>query len=96
MAQIETFEQLDYEIKPEQNHAQILFRISLPLSTFEEGRKIIEGLGVHIIDKKYLLPNLLLVKLDVMDMRNVVLKLIENGFSNIHGINAANFKSPQG
>ena len=92
MVHIETSEELNYEIKPEKNHAQILFRIFPPLSTLEEARKLIEGLGVHIIDTKYLLPNLLLVKLDVSDMRNVVLKLLENGFSNIQGINAANFK----
>lgn len=92
MVQEEKFEELNHEIKPNGVHAQILVKISPSLYSFEEGKKIIEDLGIQIIETKYLSPNWLLIKLDVMDMRNVVLKLIENGFSNIQGVNAANFK----
>jgi hypothetical protein len=81
--------EFNQEIKADRNHAQILIKIIAP-KTFEGAKSIIEDLGVQIIETKHLLSNWVLLKLDVKDMRNVVLKLTEHGFL-IRGINALDF-----
>jgi len=91
MAKEEVFGKFDYEIKPDKNHAQILIGITSSSKSFEEAKKIIEELGVRIIEISEHLPtHFIVVKLDVKDMRDIVLKLTENGFSIIKGINATN------
>ena len=90
MVQVETFEEHDYEIKPEKNHAQILIEINSS-KKLEQVKEIIENLGIHVVQTKYLAHNWLLIKLDVMDMREIVLKLSESGFTNMKGINALSF-----
>jgi hypothetical protein len=81
-------EELNQEIKPDRNYAQILIKNTNYLKTFEDAKKIIEDLGVHIIETKHLSFDWILLKLDAKDMRNIVLKLTENGFFEIRGYNA--------
>jgi len=88
MVQAQLLEELDQEVKADSTYAQILIKITPSSKTYEEAKKIIEELGVHIIEAKQLSAQWMLLKLDVMDMRNVVLKLTENGFLNMKGINA--------
>ncbi len=76
------------QIKPDLNHSQLLIQIGPHPKTFEEAKKILEEIGVHIMEAAPLSSHWILLKLDVKDMRDVTLKLIENGFSNIKGINA--------
>lgn len=80
-------EEFDHEVKVDEYYSQILIKITPFSKTFEEAKKTIEDLGVHIIETKRLSSGWVLVKLDVKDMRNVALKLIEFGLF-IKGINA--------
>lgn len=83
-------EEFNHEIKADKNHAQILIEITPASKTLGEVKKIIEDLGIHIIEKKHLSSNRALLKLDVKDMRNVVaLKLTESGFFNGKEVNAS-------
>jgi len=59
------------------------------LNTIEEVKSIIEGIGVHIIGVQNLSPQRVLLTLNVKDMREVVLKLTQNGFLRIEGYNAS-------
>jgi hypothetical protein len=76
------------DVKAEKDTAQLLINLTGFSKTIEEAKKIIEESGAHIIETKYISPNLFLIILDVLDMRNIALKLMENGFSVIKGINA--------
>jgi hypothetical protein len=73
----------------DQNHAQVLIEVGSELNTIEKARSIIEGIGVHIIEIQNLSPQRVLLTLDVTDMREVVLKLTQNGFLKIEGYNAS-------
>lgn len=84
----EVLEEFNHEVKADKNYAQLLIEISPTSEPFEEATKIIQDLGVHLIETKHLSGNWMLVKLDVKDMRNVALQLTEHGFLNIKGINA--------
>lgn len=79
-------EEFDFEIETDKDFSQIMIEI-IP-KTFEEAKKIIEDLEISIVETKRLPGNWIWVKLDVKDIRNLVLKLIESGFSNVKGINA--------
>lgn len=76
------------QINPDKEHAQILIEVGSEPNIIEKARQIIEGLGVHVIEIENVLPQLVLFKLDVKDMREAVLRLTENGFFNIEGYNA--------
>jgi len=92
MERDKVFRQFDGKIQPDRAHAQILMEINTSTKTFEEAKKIIEDSGISIIKVKQLSSDCILLKLNVRDMRNLVLKLIENGFSNIRGVNATDVK----
>lgn len=79
--------ELDEQITTDRNYAQIIIEIGNDSKAFEEAKRIIEDLKVHIIETKYLKWNWVLLKLDVKDMTSIALKLTENGFV-IKGINA--------
>ena len=79
------------EIKLDKKHAQILININHSSKAHIEAKEIIEGLGIHVLETRYLSFNQILLKLDTKDMRVAVLKLIENGFSGLKGYNAALF-----
>jgi hypothetical protein len=80
-------EDFNHSIQADRSHAQLLIQPS-PRASFEEARRVIEGTGAHIVEVLPLRMDWVLVKLDVMDMREVSLRLTENGFLNIKGINA--------
>jgi hypothetical protein len=84
----ELFNELNSELKADENHAQILIQISCNSKTLEKASTIVEGLGVRIIEMNILSSDFILLKLDVKDMRNIALKLTERGFSVVKGINA--------
>jgi hypothetical protein len=86
-----TTETFDHELKADKNCAQILIEISDLSRPLEEAKKIIETNGVRIIETTYLSPSEVLIKIDAAEMREIVLYLIESGFSIIKGINAAAF-----
>ena len=77
------------QIELDKNHAQVLIEVGSEVNTIEKARKIIEEIGVRIIQTQTLSPQWILVKLDVKDMRDVVLKLTQNGFLKIEGYNAS-------
>ena len=83
----ETLEDVGSEVEPDRSRAQILLKITDSLKSDAEAEKIVRDLGVHVIEKSYLSTHWVLLKLDVKDMRNVALKLTEQGFV-IKGINA--------
>jgi len=84
-------EEFNHRIEGDKNYAHIMIEIPSSSKTFEEAKKIIEDFGVQIIELSFLSPNWILLKLNVGDMRNIALKLTEQGFF-IKGINALPFK----
>jgi len=87
MTQEKTLEELGYKIKANKGHAQILLKMIDAPGSNEEAVKIIEGMGIHVVERNPLSTSWMLFKLDVKDMRDVALKLTEQGFL-IKGINA--------
>lgn len=87
MGQEVVSEEFSHEFKADKNHAQILIKIANSSRAFGEAKKIIEELGIRIIETEDLSSNWVLVKLHVKDMRDVALKLTEHGFF-IKGINS--------
>jgi len=81
------WEELDQEIKAEKMYSQILIHIIDSSELFGEAKEVIQSLGIRIIEAKHLSPNWALLKLDVKDVREVALKLTEQGFL-VKGINA--------
>lgn len=79
-------EEFDFEIETDKDFSQILIEITP--KTFVEAKKIIEDWGISVVEVKHLPHNWIWVKLDAKDVRSLVLKLIESGFSNVKGINA--------
>ena len=90
MGPIKIYEEFSHSINVDENHAQILIEITSTPNTFQEAKRIIEELGIQILETNHLSSNWILVKLNVKDMRNIALKMTEHGFF-IHGINALNF-----
>jgi len=80
-------EELNEEIKADKTYSQIFINMSNSPILLREAKEIVEGLGVHIIEAKTISPDWTLLKLDVKDMRDIALKLTEQGFL-IKGINA--------
>ena len=87
MVEDEFLEILNHEFKLDKSKSQLLIVIS-PLKTLQEAKSVIETSGVRVIETKYLSSDRVLLKLDVMDIRKIVLRLIEHGFEIAKGINA--------
>ena len=85
-------EGFNHEVKADKHHSQILIKITPSSKSYVEAKKIIEGLGINILETKYLSPNQILLKLDARDMRVAALKLTENGIFDFKGYNASSFK----
>jgi hypothetical protein len=71
----------------DEKHSQIMIEIDSS-RTFAEAKRIIEESGAHIFETFVISANWMLIKLDIMDMREVALRLSEHGFP-IKGINAS-------
>lgn len=74
-------------------HSQILFQFDQQERSLDKAKKIIKNLGVNIVDTKIFdFPedsiSFALLKLDVVDMREVVLALSEYSYAPIKGQNA--------
>jgi hypothetical protein len=74
------------QILLDKNHAQILIEVDSEINAIEKACWIIGGLGIHIIETKKISSTLTLLKLNVKDMGEIVLKLIENVFSKLKDI----------
>ena len=83
----ETLEDVGPEVEADRSHAQILLKVGDSSNSDADAEKILRRLGVHVIERSLLSPHWVLLKLDIKDMRNVALKLTEQGFV-IKGINA--------
>lgn len=75
------------------HHSQIIFQFDEEEKSLKKAKKIIKKLGVNIVDIKIFdFPEdsvfFTLFKLDVADMREVVLVLSERGYTQIKGYNA--------
>ena len=81
------------DVEADRDNAQLLIDLKESSKTLEEAKKIIEESGAHIIETKHLSHDELLIKLDVKDMRSVALKLTENGFADVRGVNALSLKT---
>jgi hypothetical protein len=92
MGQEEVLEAFGPRVKAAKSNAQLVIGVT-PSKTLEEAKEIIERIGVSIVKTKYLSLDVVLLKLDIGDMRGAALKLTENGFFNIAGINAINLKT---
>jgi hypothetical protein len=86
MTGVSDSDDLHLSVRADKSHAQLLIQPSP--RALEEVTRIIEGMGARIMEVIPLPKNWMLLKLDVTDMREVVLRLTENGFLNIKGINA--------
>jgi hypothetical protein len=80
-----------FELRADEKCAQILMTIH-SAEGLKKARSIIEEFGIDVLEMRSITPNDFLFRLNVMDMRDVVLKLTENGFSGLKGINALAFK----
>jgi hypothetical protein len=87
MAEEKLLEELNQRIKADKTYSQIFIHIAHSSKLLVEAKKTVEALGVRIIQVKHLTPNWTLLKLGTKDMRDVALKLTEQGFL-IKGINA--------
>jgi hypothetical protein len=85
----EPFEEIIHEVEADESHAQILIKTNASSKTHEEAKKVIEGSGIRVLETRYLSSGWFVLTLDVGDMRNIALKLIELGFPDVKGINAA-------
>lgn len=79
------------------HHSQIIFQFEQGEKSLEKAKEIVKRLGVNIVDIKIFdFPedsvSFALFKLDVVDMREVVLALSEHGYAPIKGYNATSFK----
>jgi hypothetical protein len=81
------FEAMAKVFPEDRRQAQILIEIIEPRN-LEEAERIIAGSGVRILQKKFLNPDWVLFTLDAMDCREIALRLTEEGFENIMGVNA--------
>jgi len=84
-------EQYESKVKADLTFAQLLIYIDTEKSS-KKAQEIIKELGIRIFKAEKLSPNVVLLKLETKDMRDIVLKLTENGFLNIKGYNAASSK----
>lgn len=85
-----SLDQYALNLEVDHNFAQILVYIDSDLM-LKNAKKLIEELGISILSSRRLSFNVVVLKLDTKDMRNVILKLTENGFHEIRGYNASSF-----
>ena len=75
------------EFITDEKHSQIMIEIDSSRA-FIEAKRIIEESGAQIFEAFKISENWMLIKLNIMDMREVALRLSEHGFL-IKGINAS-------
>jgi hypothetical protein len=82
------FQRCSQEIEPDKDHGQIIIEVDSSVNTLKEAIRIIESIGVPVIEWKFLLPEIALLKLGTTDMRHATLTLTETGFSRAKGFNS--------
>jgi hypothetical protein len=90
VSQADFSEIFNSRIKVDKDHAQILLEVS-SMKTYDDAIRIIKQAGVSVVSSDYLSPNWILIKLNVVDTRTVVLRLTEDGFPNVKGVNAQRY-----
>jgi hypothetical protein len=91
-SQEQFWDEFDFEVSPNECYGQLFIEFNSPSKTIQDAKKIIEESGLRIVETKRLSARWALIKLDVKDIRDITLKLIENGFFNIRGFNVSNQK----
>ncbi len=86
-------DQWDKSVKIGSDYSQILFIFNETDRTLDRAVKLIEGVGVRILKIEILSSSeddvkSALLQLKTQDIRHIVLKLIEEGFTKIKGYNA--------
>ncbi len=79
----------NYQFEIDKEHSQILIEMTDPAKSLDEVTKIIEGLMIYIIATKHLSTSCVLLKLNVKDMREAILRSSELGFRHIKGVHAS-------
>lgn len=82
------YREFNREIKPDENHAQLLIKLDTVSNSLEVAKKIVEDSEIQILKTVHISSDWVLFKLNVKDIRNVSLKMTEHGFLNFKGINA--------
>jgi hypothetical protein len=80
--------EINQVLEADRDHAQILIELTDSSKSLGEARRILWDLGICIVDMKICSAGWVLLKLDAKDMRDAILKLTENGFVSIKGVNA--------
>ena len=78
------------DIEPDKNWAKVIIRIVDPLS-IEKAQEVVNSLNINIISTKRIINQHFVFILDTKDIRQIVLSLAENGFTEIKGLNASNY-----
>ncbi|RLF98232.1 MAG: hypothetical protein DRN49_06215, partial [Thaumarchaeota archaeon] len=91
------FEKCAENLQKDIHHSQILFKFDQGEKSLDKAKEIVKKLGVNIVDIKIFdFPEdsvfFALFKLDVTDMREVVLALSEQGYMPIKGYSATSFQ----
>jgi hypothetical protein len=85
----EPMKQMDIsQIVADTHYAQILLKGDYEIANVHVAKSIIEQNGVRIVAMEYLSNQSVLFKVDVKDIRELVLKLTQNGFLRVEGYNA--------
>jgi hypothetical protein len=79
-------------IEPEESHAQLLVQGNCASAQFETVKKIIENIGITVLEVEQVSPAFTLLKLSSRDMREIALRLTQKGVFNFTGINALSTK----
>lgn len=83
--------QFESRIRLDKKYGQILMQIDSHC-TIEKAIEIIEKEEFQIFESKWLSSDVILFKLSNKNIQKVILKLLENGFTNIGGYNAPSNK----
>ena len=79
-------------IEPEESHAQLLVQGNSASAQFETVKKVIENIGITVLEIEQIAPAFTLLKLSSRDMREIALRLTQKGVFNFRGINALSQK----
>jgi hypothetical protein len=89
MSEEKTFDEDLQNIGPDRNWAKVIIKIVPPLS-IEKAQAVLNRLNINIISIKRVTNQHLVFILNTKDIRPIVLSLVENGFTEIKGLNAFN------
>jgi len=89
MSEEKTFDEYLQNIEPDRDWAKVIIKIVPPLS-IEKAQAVLNSLNINIISTKRITNQHFVFILNTKDIRLTVLSLVENGFTEIKGLNASN------